>query len=354
MIKISDFDYALPKELIAAYPPKDRTSARLLAVKKHTGQCSHHQFQDIGRFLRSGDLLVLNNTKVLPARLFGRKRTGGGVEALLLKQDEGNRWEALVRPSKRVKKGCSIVFSNNGTELKAQVLDERRANSGQRLIEFEGETVREKLWKIGHIPLPPYLDREDSEIDREMYQTVFAEKEGAVASPTAGLHFDEVLLQQLKDQGVEIAFVTLHVSYGTFQPISIEDPTRHQMEEETYEVSEDAAYRINRALKENRRVIACGTTMVRTLESVVNSEGEVQVGRGRTRLFIYPPYEFKIVKGLITNFHLPKSSLLLLVSSFFEESRPNCPEKLLGVYREAICQAYRFYSYGDAMIILED
>ena len=373
---LSDFDYALPKELIAAFPPQDRPSARLLHVDRTTGKFSHHVFRDIKNFMNPGDVLVLNNTKVIPARLFGKKLTGGKVEALLLKQISEDRWQSLLRPGGRIRKGMMLEFGENGLRLQAEVLDDATPNSGERQIRFQKGTgsrnlspsVGEILEKIGHIPLPPYIDRADTEIDREMYQTVFAEKEGAVASPTAGLHFDEALLNDLKNHGVEIVYVTLHTSYGTFQPVTEEDLSKHQMFSEDFEITEQAAAQVNKALKENRRIIACGTTVVRTLESVAKHKvpgpsdppkgpgtlcrskdpgpGTLVPMKGNTRLFIYPPYKFKIVSGMITNFHLPKSSLLLLVAALLGR------EKMFDAYAEAIRQSYRFYSYGDAMVIL--
>jgi len=351
-MKLSDFDYLLPKDLIAAYPPEDRPSAKLLCVERMAGRCSHHVFRDIHSFLRPGDVLVLNNTKVIPARIFGRKETGGQVEALLLKNRQGSTWEALIRPNGRIKKNARLCFGNNGTTLEAHVLDDPRSDSGRRLLEFKENSLQEKLQKLGHMPLPPYLNRPDIPLDRELYQTVFAEREGAVASPTAGLHFNQPLLTQLKEKGVEIVFVTLHVGYGTFKPITEEDLTRHPMEEEEFEMTVEAAEKINAAIRENRRIIACGTTSVRVLESSVSREGEVEAQEGKTRLFIYPPYPFKVVDGLITNFHLPKSTLLLLVAAFFDAQGGQGREKLFKVYEEAIRQRYHFYSYGDAMLIL--
>ncbi len=345
---LSDFDYVLPAELIAALPPKDRPSARLLACGRETGKFSHHIFRDLPQFLKPGDLLVLNNTKVIPARLFGRRQSGGQVEILLLENVQGNQWEVLLRPGGRVKKFAEISFDDNGKDagLEAVVLDDGRLDSGERRVEFFGKNVPESLNKIGHMPLPPYIDRPDAEIDREMYQTVFAEKEGAVASPTAGLHFDQALLEELRQKGVEIAFVTLHVSYGTFQPVTAENLTDHKMFFENYEINAEAADKINKAAAENRRVIACGTTSVRTLESAADDQGKVHPKRGKTNLFIYPPYSFKVVRGLITNFHLPKSTLLCLVAALAGH------ENLKKYYAEAIREKYRFYSYGDAMLIL--
>lgn len=372
-LKLSDFDYHLPRERVASFPPEDRTSARLYHIDKRTGVGEHRHFRDLVKILVPGDLLVLNNTKVLPARLFGRKMTGGRVEALLLKALDENTWKALIRPGKRVKKGMRLVFGANGVSLQAEVLDEAHPNSGERLLGFEGRFVRQTLQKIGHIPLPPYLDRSDTALDRERYQTVFAREEGAVASPTAGLHFDQPLLKALQARGVEIAYVTLHVSYGTFQPLTEEDFTRQQLFEEEYEIGERGAAQINRALCEGRRIVACGTTSVRALESAAH-EGErgveVRTGKAKTRLFIYPPYHFKVTRGLITNFHLPRSSLLLLVAAFLEAPSFSCaatqaeerPARAFSgqnpkltwreIYEEAVREKYRFYSYGDAMVIL--
>ncbi len=306
-------------------------------------------------------MLVLNNTKVLPARLYGKRPTGGKVEALLLKENSDGTWEALVKPGGKIKKDSMIDFGENGQSLQACVLDNGRLDSGERTIRFMavGAThasplqLRQILTKVGHMPLPPYLGRPATEKDREVYQTVFAEKEGAVASPTAGLHFDQALLKKLEVRGVEIVYVTLHTSYGTFQSIMDEDFTRHQMMPEEFEITEPAAASINKALAEGRRVIACGTTSTRTLESVVGEKGRVKEGRGQTNLFIYPPYSFKVVSGLITNFHLPKSSLLLLVAAFLAGNSPQeNRDKLMRVYHEAMTQGYHFFSYGDAMLIL--
>lgn len=343
---LSDFDYHLPQELIAAFPPEDRPSAKMLHISRETGKISHLIFRDIKQFLKKGDVLVLNNTKVIPARLFGVRRTGGQVEALLLKETGLLSWKALLRPGGRIKKGAFLKFGEEGCELDAEVLDDAVPDSGERLIQFCGDNFREKIQKIGHIPLPPYIDRPDTKLDREMYQTVYAQKEGAVASPTAGLHFDKALLAELEAQGVEIVYVTLHTSYGTFQPVAVEELEKHQMFSEEFEVTPEAAEKLNRALSEKRRIVACGTTSVRTLESAVDETGKVKAQRAETKLFVYPPYQFKVIGGMITNFHLPKSSLLLLVAAFLGM------DKMKHAYEEAIENRYRFYSYGDAMLIL--
>jgi S-adenosylmethionine:tRNA ribosyltransferase-isomerase len=340
---LTDFDYALPKELIASYPVPRRSEARLLVLHRETGEREERTFKDLPEYLCPGDLLVLNNTKVLPARLFGKKPTGGRVEVLLLKLKEAGTWEILLRPGGRVKKGARLFFGDNGVTLEGEVLDDPHSGSGVRTIRFEGETIKEKLQHLGRIPLPPYIDRPDEAIDRELYQTVFAEVEGAVASPTAGLHFDETLLEEIRAKGVEICFVTLHVGYGTFQPVESEELSRHQMYEEEFEVSEEARTQIRRALEEKRRIIACGTTVVRTLETVGL---DLEPRKGKTGLFIYPPHRFKMVDALITNFHLPRTTLLMLVSAFAGQ------ELLMRAYEEAIRSRYRFYSYGDAMLIL--
>lgn len=351
ILTLKDFDYELPRELVAAYPPSERPSAGLLVVDRRSGGFSHHFFRDLVQFLKAGDVLVLNNTKVIPARIFGKKTTGGKVEVLLLKEKNGPgdcEWEALLRPGGRIKKGNELSFGENGIRIQARVLDEPRPDSGERLLRFEGDPlqVREILKAIGHIPLPPYIDRPDSPVDRELYQTVFAAKEGAVASPTAGLHFDWKLLQQIEKTGIEIVYITLHTSYGTFQPVTERELLERKLFAERFEISEAAAEKINRALSQNRRIIACGTTTVRALESAAVREGKVRAQVSETRLFIYPPYSFKIANGIITNFHLPKSSLLLLVSAFLGRG------KLFSAYQEAIRSQYRFYSYGDAMVIL--
>jgi len=348
---LQDFDYKLPRELIASYPVKKRTEAGLLVVDRKTGGFEHRIFKDIVEYLKEGDLLVLNNTKVLPARLFGVRPTGGRVEALLLKQREGNVWEMLVKPSRRIKKGTRLEFGENGVRLEGEVLDDPSSENGIRKIRFEGrfsKTVPEILAQIGRIPLPPYIDRPDEPLDRERYQTVFAEKKGAVASPTAGLHFDEELLSSLGKRQIEICFVTLHVSCGTFQSVQTEDLSKHEMYEEEFEVTTKAAEQIRRARTEGRRIVACGTTVVRVLETVgekgtVPKKGDSPLS---TRLFIYPPYEFKLVDAMITNFHLPRTTLLMLVSAFAGR------ELAFHAYREAIRERYRFYSYGDAMLIL--
>ncbi len=345
-MKLSDFDYVLPDELIAKYPPTDRPSARLLCAERSSGRLTHKVFRDILHELKSGDLLVLNDTKVLPARLFGHKQSGGEVEILLVKQLSEREWQVLLRPGRRVRKGMVLTLGGNGIEIQACVLDDAKDGTAGRIVEFLDDSFRKHLETIGHMPLPPYIAREDEEGDKEWYQTVFARRDGACAAPTAGLHFDRELLAKLEGIGVEIVYVTLHVGYGTFQTIQAENLDEHKMFEEEFELSPEAASKINEAKLAGRRVIACGTTVVRTLESSAVKKGEVKPQRGATRLFVYPPYEFKIVDGLITNFHLPKSSLLLLVGAFLGY------DKMRAAYDEAVRERYKFYSYGDAMLIL--
>lgn len=340
------YDYELPPDLIAQHPEKKRTASRLMVVRRDTGDYSHHTFSEIGNFLKAGDLLVLNDTKVIPARLIGRKETGAKVEILLLREIDTNRWEALIKPSLRVREGTPVFFGDESEGFSLTVYGPAAGGSAGRVVEFSGASYRDDLQKIGHMPLPPYIRRPGEPSDRERYQTVFARKEGAVAAPTAGLHFDEDLLGALAAQGVETAFVTLHTGYGTFRPIQNEDIRSHRMFEELFEIPEDTAEKINRAKGENRRVIACGTTSVRALESAADSKRRVAPCRERTGLFIYPPYAFRIVDGLITNFHFPKSTLLVLVSAFLGR------EKLLNAYKEAVREQYRFFSYGDAMFMI--
>lgn len=344
---LSDYDYVLPQEMIASEPLKERAAAKLLYVPRSGEFFSHHVFSEITGMLKAGDVLVLNNTKVIPARLLGlREGTGGKIEMLLLRKIEGLRWEALLRPSGRLPEGAEVHFSQGDTLLKARLMDSPREGSGMREVLFLDDDAHAKIWQLGHMPLPPYIERSDTPADREMYQTVFAAHEGAVAAPTAGLHFDEPLLAELRAQGVEIVYITLHTGYGTFQPVSAEDVRQHKMFFESYHIEEAAAQALNRAREEGRRIVACGTTSVRTLESAVDADGVIQAGSGETDIFIYPSFQFKVVSGLITNFHLPKSTLLMLVSAFAGYDR------MMAAYREAILHQYRFYSYGDAMVIL--
>ena len=342
-MRVSEFDYELPKELIAKFPAEPRDSSRLLVLNRRTGQIEHRIFRDIVNYLKPGDVLVLNDTKVIPARLYGELPTGGKVELLLIRQVEPSVWEVMARPARKLKPGKEIIFDS---ELTGEVL--AYVGEGRRLVKFrlpEGKEFMEKLDEIGHIPLPPYVEREETPEDRVKYQTVFARREGSVAAPTAGLHFTPELLKQLKEMGIIIKTVTLHVGPGTFKPVKVERVEEHEMDYETYSVPPETAQEINRAKREGRRVIAVGTTVVRTLESAASKEGLVKSGEGITNLFIYPGYRFKVIDALITNFHLPRSTLLMLVSAFAGK------EKVLNAYREAVKMGYRFYSFGDAMFI---
>jgi len=341
-MKKEDFYYDLPEERIAQSPSDKREESRLLCLDRVSGATTHSTFADIVELLTCDDLLVLNNTKVIPARLIGKKETGGSVEVFLLSQKEENVWEVLVRPSARVKKGVKIIFPDSA--LCCYALDEPGERTRRVRFECRGDFWAE-VDRIGKMPLPPYIKRDAVEVDGYDYQTVYAKERGAVAAPTAGLHFTEELLAALQAKGVEIAHVTLHVGYGTFFPVQTDDIRDHVMHTEEYEISEDAARVINQAKENGKRIVACGTTTVRTLESAATDNGAVSAGRGATNIFIYPPYAFKIVNALITNFHLPESTLLMLVSALAGR------EHVLRAYEVAKEARYRFYSYGDAMFI---
>ena len=342
-LKKSDFYFDLPEELIAQDPLEDRSSSRLLMLDKTTGQTEHHVFKDIVDYLRPGDCLVLNNTKVLPARLMGTKEdTGATIEVLLLKRRENDIWETLVKPGKKAKPGTKIVFGDG--LLKAEVLEV--VEEGNRLIQFRYEGIFEEvLDKLGEMPLPPYITHKLQ--DKNRYQTVYAKYEGSAAAPTAGLHFTKELLQQIADKGVEIVYVTLHVGLGTFRPVKVDNILEHHMHSEYYQVTEEAAETINRAKKEGRRVICVGTTSCRTVESAAIEKGRIEAGCDNTEIFIYPGYEFKILDCLITNFHLPESTLVMLVSALAGK------EHVMAAYEEAIREKYRFFSFGDAMFITD-
>lgn len=346
---INDFDYELPEELIAQKPADKRDASRLLVVHRETEETEHKHFYDILEYLNEGDCLVLNNSKVLPARLYGIKEsTGAKVEFLLIKRIDGDRWETMVRPGKRLKPGDSVMFSEDPL-LKADIID--YGNDGTRIVEFSYDGIfMERLEEIGSMPLPPYIERQSENEDRDRYQTVYCREEGSVAAPTAGLHFTEELLEKARAKGVELAYVTLHVGIGTFRPVKCENIEDHSMHFEEYHIDEKTAEIINRAKAEGRRVISVGTTSTRTVESAAYFDEEkdcwqVRSGENSTGIFIYPGYEFRIIDSLITNFHLPKSTLLMLISALYDR------EKILEVYQEAIREKYRFFSYGDAMFI---
>ncbi len=343
-MNVEDYDFELPERLIAQTPLAERTSSRLLTLDKKTGATEHLHFYDILDKLHPGDTLILNDTRVMPARLHGVKpETGAQVELLLLKNIEGDRWETLAKPGKKIKTGAVLRF---GDELEAVVLEE--GDMGARIIEFRYEGIfQEILDRLGEMPLPPYI-KERLE-DRERYQTVYAKHEGSAAAPTAGLHFTQELLEKLRAKGVDIGFVTLHVGLGTFRPVSVENVEEHVMHEEYYELPAETAELINRTRERGGRVVSVGTTSTRTLESAarrtMNERGQLGADSGWTQIFLYPGEEFKVVDALITNFHLPKSTLVMLVSALAGR------EQVLAAYREAVEQEYRFFSFGDAMFI---
>ena len=340
MLLKSDYYYELPEELIAQTPAEPRDSSRLLVYDRATGKREHRIFRDIKEYLRPGDVRVVNNTNVLPARLYAYTKNGGKVEVLLLKRRDLNEWEVLVRPGKKAKVGAELIVSE---ELSLTVVD--RTDTGERIVRFHFDGVFEDiLSRLGSMPLPPYIHEKLKDKDR--YQTVYCKTDGSAAAPTAGLHFTQELLAEIRAMGVEIAEVLLHVGLGTFRPVKEEDLTHHVMHSEFYKVDERAAEIVNAAKREGRRVIAVGTTSVRTLETVADEQGMLRPCSGDTSIFIYPPYRFKCVDALITNFHLPESTLIMLVSAFMGR------EQCLSVYREAVEERYRFFSFGDAMMIV--
>ncbi|WP_337474186.1 tRNA preQ1(34) S-adenosylmethionine ribosyltransferase-isomerase QueA [Jutongia sp.] len=340
-MKTADFDYELPQELIAQDPLEQRDSSRLLILDKKTGERTHRIFHDIIDYLHEGDCLVINNTKVIPARLIGeREGTGGKVEVLLLKRKTDNVWETLVKPGKKARPGMRLSFG--GGLLYAEV--QEVVDEGNRLIRFEYEGIFEEILdQLGQMPLPPYITHQLK--DKNRYQTVYAKYEGSAAAPTAGLHFTEELLQKIQEKGVKIARVTLHVGLGTFRPVKVDDVTQHHMHTEFYHVSQEAADIINETKKQGGRVICVGTTSCRTIESAADGQGVVQATEGDTDIFIYPGYQFKVLDCLITNFHLPESTLLMLVSALAGK------ENIMAAYKEAVEMKYRFFSFGDAMFI---
>ena len=340
-LKTSDYFYELPPELIAQDPLEDRSSSRLMVLDQKTGAVSHHVFREIPSFLRPGDCLVLNNTRVIPARLMGvREETGGAVEVLLLKRRTGDVWECLVKPGKKARPGTRLAFGDG--LLHAQVEDV--VEDGNRLIRFFYDGIWEEvLDRLGEMPLPPYITHKLQ--DKNRYQTVYARFDGSAAAPTAGLHFTPELLDQIQDMGVELAYVTLHVGLGTFRPVKVENVKEHHMHSEYYQVSTEAAEKISRTKKNGGRVICVGTTSCRTVESAADENGQVEAGCGDTDIFIYPGYRFKVLDALITNFHLPESTLVMLVSALAGR------EHVLAAYEEAVKERYRFFSFGDAMLI---
>ncbi len=338
---VKDFYYELPKELIAQDPLSDRSSSRLMVLGREDGSIEHHVFREITNYLDPGDCLVINNTKVLPARLYGRKEgTQAGIELLLLRRLQGDCWETLVKPGKKAKTGTRIQFGEG--LLTAEVID--IAEEGNRIIQFSYHGIFEEILdQLGEMPLPPYITHRLQ--DRQRYQTVYATQEGSAAAPTAGLHFTPQLLEQIQDKGVEIAQVTLHVGLGTFRPVKVDQVSDHHMHSEYYEITQEQADKINRAKDSGHRVIAVGTTSTRTLESVADADGHVKAAGGWTQIFIYPGYQFRCIDGLITNFHLPESTLIMLVSALAGR------EHVLEAYKQAVLEKYRFFSFGDAMYI---
>jgi S-adenosylmethionine:tRNA ribosyltransferase-isomerase len=366
-LNVSDFDFDLPAALIAQEPPADRGTSRLLALDRSSGRISHHQFNDLPSLLNPGDVIVVNDTRVFPARLIGTRLPGGGAaECFLVKPAEaphegvpyetlervpyasGETWVALVHPGQRLRTGSRMVFDDGRRRLQAEVTGMHfHGRRTVRLWTEDGTTVRDAVDALGHVPLPPYIKRGDAAADRDRYQTVYARERGSIAAPTAGLHFTPALLAALTARGIATLSITLHVGYGTFQPIRVERVEAHEMEAEGYEVTAETAAALSAAKRDGRRIIAVGTTSTRTLESLaIDATGEVQPGSRSTALFIHPGHRFQLVSGLVTNFHLPRSSLIMLVCALAGT------EQVLSAYREAVAKGYRFYSYGDAMLVL--
>ncbi|OMP67566.1 tRNA preQ1(34) S-adenosylmethionine ribosyltransferase-isomerase QueA [Domibacillus epiphyticus] len=342
-MKVEDFDFDLPEELIAQTPLKERAESRMMILDKETGDIRHEVFKHIVNYLQQGDLLVLNNTKVLPARLYGVKEdTGANIEVLLLKQGKEDEWETLVKPAKRIKEGSIISFGDG--KLRAVCTAEKE--HGGRMLRFEYEGIfYEVLDELGEMPLPPYIKEQLEEKDR--YQTVYAKERGSAAAPTAGLHFTEQLLMELKERGVRVEFITLHVGLGTFRPVSVDSVEDHDMHAEYYTISERTAEAIRETKDNGGRVIAVGTTSVRTLETAARDHGAVKASSGWTDIFIYPGFKFGAIDGMITNFHLPKSTLIMLISALAGQ------KEVLEAYSEAVKEKYRFFSFGDAMLIID-
>lgn len=338
-MKTSDFSYDLPSELIAQHPAQKRDQSRLMLLNKKTGEINHKKFYNIIDYLNNGDVLVLNDTRVMPARIFGhRPEKDESIEILLLNH-KGDTWETLAKPGKKLKIGTEIIFSD---ELKAQVVD--ISEDGSRFLKFIYSGIFEEILdRLGEMPLPPYIQEKLE--DKERYQTVYSKEIGSAAAPTAGLHFTNELIKKIEEKGIEICFITLHVGLGTFRPVKVEDVTKHKMHSEFYIIRDDVAQKINKAKDEGRRIVAVGTTSIRTLESAADDKGYVKAKSGWTDIFIYPPYKFKCVDALITNFHLPESTLIMLVSSL------STREIILNAYNVAVKEKYRFFSFGDAMFI---
>jgi len=350
-MRIEDFDYELPEELIAQTPMEQRDKCRLMVLDKEHRTVEHRHFYDILKYVNPGDCLVLNDSRVIPARMYGTKEsTGAHIEMLLIKRIEGDRWECMVRPGKRLHEGDTVLFEGRtGTVLRAEILGYHDPENGTRLVEFSYDGIfMEVLEDIGSMPLPPYITRPAEDSDKEMYQTVYSRIDGSVAAPTAGLHFTKELLQKAKEKGVHIAYVTLHVGIGTFRPVKVDVIEEHKMHFEECSIDEENASVINETIDRGGRIISVGTTSTRTLESMAVMEDgryRIKAGETSTGIFIYPGYSFKVVDALITNFHLPKSTLIMLVSALYDR------EEILKAYKTAVEERYRFFSYGDAMLI---
>ena len=341
-LSTADYYFDLPKELIAQDPMEKRDECKLLVMDKNSGKVEHHVFNEVINYLEPGDCLVLNNTKVIPARLLGvKEETGAAVEILLLKRKEADVWETLVKPGKKLRPGARESFGDG--ILKAEIMD--IVDEGNRLVKFYYDGIWEEvLDKLGEMPLPPYITHKLQ--DKNMYQTVYAKFEGSAAAPTAGLHFTDDLLEKIREKGVDLAFVTLHVGLGTFRPVKVTNVKEHHMHTEWYQVTQEAADKIMKAKESGHRVICVGTTSCRTIESAASEDGTIKASSGDTSIFIYPGYKFKLMDGLITNFHLPESTLVMLVSAFAGR------EHVLGAYEEAIKERYRFFSFGDACLFI--
>ncbi|MBN1780985.1 tRNA preQ1(34) S-adenosylmethionine ribosyltransferase-isomerase QueA [bacterium] len=342
-MKLSDFKYNIPDKLIAQYPPKKRGDSRMMVLDRNDGSVEDKQFKDILNFLNKGDCLVVNETQVFPARLMGTKdKTNAEVEIFLLRELEKNLWEVLVKPARKVRVGNKLHVGN---QLTGEVVD--NTISGGRVIRFHYDgNFNQIIDKLGKVPLPPYINREPENIDKDRYQSIFSTKRGAVAAPTAALHFDKKIVKKIQHRGVKIAPILLHVGLGTFRPVMVEDLTRHKMDSEYYEVSEASAKIINQTIDHGGRIVAVGTTVIRVLETIVTSDGHIKADAGWTDKFIYPPYDFKVANALLTNFHMPASTLLMLVCAFGER------DFVMKAYRKAVRDKYHFFSYGDAMLIL--
>ena len=342
---IDKFDYELPAELIAQYPTEKRENSRLMVIHRENGIVEHKHFYDILDYLSPGDCLVMNNSKVLPARLIGTKEaTGIEVEFLLTKRKQGDIWETMVRPGRRLKPGDRVHFSEDPL-LYAEILN--YGEGGTRIVEFRyNGNFLDILDRVGKMPLPPYIQRESGEGDKERYQTVYCKDEGSVAAPTAGLHFTDELLSRVREKGIQLAYVTLHVGIGTFRPVKCENIEEHEMHFEEFWIDEKTADIINKTKVSGGRIFSVGTTSTRTLESAANADGTVSAGHGDTDIFIYPGYSFRVIDCQVTNFHLPKSTLMMLISAFYDR------EKILNAYDMAVREKYRFFSYGDAMLLL--